>query len=52
MVEVKVSQFTDDDSIYNNTQRFQLLALINELSKIIGYNNHVQESVVFLIHQQ
>lgn len=49
MLQVKLSLFTNDMILYVITQRIhkKLSVLINELSKIIGYNN-TQESVVFL----
>ena len=49
--EVKLSQYADDMILYienpkDSTQK--LLKLINEFSKVVGYQINIQKSVAFL----
>ena len=49
--EVKLSQFADDMILYVENSKFftpKLLKLINEFSKVAGYNINIQKSVYFL----
>ena len=49
--EVKLSRFADDMILYIENPKDstrKLLELINEFSKVVGYNIHTQKSLAFL----